>query len=99
MIIVSGVFEIDAADRERALEAGRVMARASRAESGCRAYAFYADIEEPARVRVFEEWDDLAALEEHFRTPHMATFRQTLGELRILSRNVHRYEVQQATQL
>ena len=99
MILVSGVFEIDAADRDRAMAAAQVMAAASREEGGCRKYAFYADIEKADRFRVFEEWEDLEALETHFQTPHMAVFRQTLGELRILSREVYRYQVVDSTKL
>ncbi len=93
MIVVSGVIEIESADLDRALEAGREAAAATRTEPGCRAYAFYQDIETPARVRVFEEWDDAAALERHFEMPHFQRFREVLGGIRVLSREIKRYEV------
>ena len=41
----------------------------------------------------YEEWDDLEALQKHFAAPHMATFRQALGKIEILSRDVKRYTV------
>lgn len=97
MIVVSGTVEIDPADLERALEAGRTAAAESRAEPGCRTYAFYQDIEAPARLRVFEEWDDGAALDRHFQTPHFQAFGAVLRSLRILSRDIVRYEVTGAT--
>jgi quinol monooxygenase YgiN len=93
MIVVSGLFEIESADLERALGAGREVAAATRQEPGCRAYAFYQDIETPARIRVFEEWDDAAALQHHFETPHFQRFIEVIGGIRILSREVKRYDV------
>ena len=93
MIVVSGVIEIDGADLERALEAGREAAAATRTEPGCRTYAFYQDIETPTRVRVFEEWDDDAALKRHFEMPHFQRFREVLGTIRVYSRDIRRYEV------
>lgn len=99
MLIVSGTFEIHPDDCEAALEAARIMARASNDEPGCHSYAFFVDIDQPNRFRVFEEWEDLEALEEHFQTPHMATFRKSLGAFRILGREIYRYETSQRTAL
>lgn len=93
MIVVSGTIEIESADLARALEAGREAAAATRTEPGCRAYAFYQDIEAPARIRVFEEWDDEAALKRHFEMPHFQHFREVLGTIRVLDRKIKRYEV------
>lgn len=93
MLIVSGVFEIDPAQPEMVRETAIEMARATREEAGCISYAFYADLETPANVRVFEEWENQEALEAHFQTPHMATFRQALGAITIKSRAIWRYEV------
>ena len=61
------------------------MAVAVRAEPGCRAYAVYQDIEVPTRFRIYEEWDDQAALTAHFMTPHMAEFNTSLTNLEIKS--------------
>lgn len=99
MIVVSGVIEIDSADLDRALQAGREAAAATRTEPGCRAYAFYQDIETPARIRVFEEWDDDAALKRHFEMPHFQRFREVLGTVRVLSRDIKRYEVSNVGEL
>ena len=93
MIIVSGMFEIAEEDAERAVAAAITMAAASNAEEGCISYAFYRDLETPNRFRVFEEWVDREALRAHFETPHMATFREQLGQIRILGRDVKEYEV------
>lgn len=93
MLIVSGLFEIDAQDRDKAQAAAIEMAKATRAEEGCLSYSFYSDLEQPGVFRVFEEWESGEALEAHFRTPHMAALRETLSTVKILSRSVWRYEV------
>ena len=99
MIVVSGVVEIDPEDRDTALEAASRMAQASRQEEGCHAYAFYVDVEDPGRIRVFEEWESQEALDAHFQTEHMAEFRRALGGLRIRGRRIHRYEVSDRSEL
>jgi quinol monooxygenase YgiN len=99
MIVVSGVFEIDAADREAGLQAAVRMATESRKEGGCHSYAFYADVEDPARIRVFEEWESGDALERHFRTPHMTEFRAALGRIKMVRGEVWRYEVAERAKL
>lgn len=92
VIVVSGTFEIDPALRERALEVAGAMADASSAETGCVAYGFWADPSEPARFRVFEEWESARALDDHFQTSHMATFLAELAELGVHGAEVWRYE-------
>jgi quinol monooxygenase YgiN len=99
MIVVSGEFEIEAADREAGLAAAVRMATETRKEAGCQSYAFYADVEEPARIRVFEEWESGEALELHFKTPHMAEFRAALGRIKMVRGAVWRYEVAERTKL
>ena len=44
MIVVSGVFEVEAADRAAAIAAAKKMATETRKEAGCQSYAFYADV-------------------------------------------------------
>ena len=88
MLIVTGTFEIEADHLERLRAAAAAMAQATREEDGCICYAFWQDIEDPTTFRVYEEWEDRAALEAHFETPHMAVFRAALAEGGLLSRDV-----------
>ena len=99
MVVVSGVFQIDAADREAGIAAAVRMAIATRQETGCLSYAFYTDLEDPASIRVFEEWESGDALERHFRTPHMAAFREALGRIKMVRGAVYRYEVSDRSKL
>jgi quinol monooxygenase YgiN len=64
------------------------MIDASRAEAGCLAYAYAVDIGNPLIVRVHEEWIDRAALERHFETPHLKTWRAALARIGIESREL-----------
>ena len=93
MIIVSGTLRVDPADIDTAMSLGATMSGASLAEEGCSAYGFWQDPADPGRVRVFEEWSDQAALDEHFATPHMGDFMAGLGQLKISDMELSKYEV------
>ena len=96
MIVISGVIEVSEASVDDAVAAAATMAVATREEDGCLAYAFYQDVENPCRFRVFEEWRDDAALARHFEAPHMAAFRKVLGGLEITRREITRYVVSES---
>ena len=53
----------------------------SRAEPGCINHAVHQDIENPLRLVFVEEWQDLAALQQHFVVPESRQFAEALGEL------------------
>tara|TARA_R110002096_G_scaffold405440_1_gene603486 strand:- start:74 stop:376 length:303 start_codon:yes stop_codon:yes gene_type:complete len=92
MLVVTGIIEIDEGSVAAATELAVSMGTASRAEPGCHAYAFYQDLEDPTRIRIYEEWEDQAALDAHFAMPHMATFIEGMGELSVKSMNVVKFE-------
>jgi len=81
MIVIAGRVAVKPERREEALRAARAMAEATRRESGCRAYGFHSDLEDPNVFFVFEEWEDEEALTRHFQTEHMAAFRRQLPGL------------------
>jgi quinol monooxygenase YgiN len=62
------------------------MVTATTAEPGCITYAFAFDILTPGLMRIVEVWRDQAALDAHFKTPHMAEFQAEIrGKVKILS--------------
>ena len=65
MIIVLGTYEVDAAERERFLDAKASQVAATRTERGCLAYGFSADAGDPGRVQLVERWESMADLEAH----------------------------------
>ena len=79
--------------RDQVLKHFAEVAATSRAEPGCLDYTVCADPENAGRVVVFERWiseDDLIA---HFKTPHIAAFREAIKPYPRSGRNLHRYFV------
>lgn len=72
MIVVLGIFEVEAEDRQRFLEGKAAQVRATRAETGCLDYAFAADAGDPNRVRLVERWETMADLEAHVAALRLA---------------------------
>jgi len=91
MVIVMGTVRVDPDAIERLRPAMEAMMAASRAEDGCLTYAYALDLLEPGLVRVSELWTDRASLEAHFKTAHMATWRQALTG-QVLERDIKLYE-------
>ena len=93
MLIVAGTLDVDPDDRDALMAAALRMMAASQAEEGCLDYVFSPDPTDAGRVRVFERWEALPALEAHFATPHMAAFRAAIEPLRFTGRDVTRYAI------
>ena len=79
--------------RDQVLEHFTVVAASSRDEPGCLDYTVCADPENPGRVVVFERWTSEVDLVEHFKTPHIATFRESIKPYPRSGRNLRRYFV------
>ena len=87
MIVVQGDFVIKAGKRDEAIAAMVAVQQAvERDEAGCIRYHFYADLEDPNKFIVYEEWETKAHLAAHGShdnpPPHMVTFRQAMTDLR-----------------
>ncbi len=93
MIVVIGTVRLATESVAAARQAAIEMARETRREPGCIAYDFASDLEDETVFRLSEVWESEAALAAHFETAHMARFRKTLGTLRLLSREITRYDV------
>jgi quinol monooxygenase YgiN len=68
------------------------MLAASRAEDGCLTYSYGLDVAEPGLIRVFEVWRDQAAIDAHFKAPHMAVWRAACAEHGVSERRLFAYE-------
>jgi len=93
MIIVSGTIVIDPEKVPRALELTRPLMAATRAEPGNLTYGFYADLDEPGRYQLYEEWEDQAALDAHSASEHLAAFLGAIGELEVSHVELYRHDV------
>jgi quinol monooxygenase YgiN len=91
-LIIGGTFRLTPEALEGLRPHMLEMLAASRAEDGCEVYSYGEDVAEPGLIRVFEVWRDQAALDAHFKTAHMATWRthgQTFG---VSDRRLFAYE-------
>jgi quinol monooxygenase YgiN len=70
-----------------------VMIEATRAEDGCRAYAFAEDVGEAGLIHIFEIWRDAAALAVHGKSAHMAAWRAIGADMGVFDRNLAAYDV------
>ncbi|HYD44361.1 MAG TPA: putative quinol monooxygenase [Phenylobacterium sp.] len=71
----------------------QAMLEASRAEAGCLAYSYAEDVLEPGLIRVFEVWQNQAALDAHFQADHMAEWRSHWPSFGVSDRRLIAYEV------
>jgi quinol monooxygenase YgiN len=94
MIIIEGTVRLPPENIEKAREAMTAMVLASRAEDGCIDYAYAVDLLDPGLIRVSERWESRDALNAHFQTAHMATWRAHLPTLGITGRNLRLFEAE-----
>jgi quinol monooxygenase YgiN len=92
MLLIMGTVRIPDGGLDRARPAMAAMLAASRAEDGCLAYSYAQDVLDPCVIHISERWRDRAALEAHFRTPHMAEWRAQFGAIGITGRDLTLYE-------
>jgi len=90
MLIVTGVVEVAEEGVARARDAALAMVAETMKEQGCLVYEFSQVLGHASRFRVYEEWQNQAALEAHFATPHMAAFRAVLADIGVMSSEIHR---------
>ncbi len=93
MIVVHASFWVKPDKRDDLLRVVRSMFAPTRAEAGCRSYAFLADVEDPDRFQVVEEWEDRAALDRHFRTRHILALLASLPKLLARPAEIQIHEV------
>jgi quinol monooxygenase YgiN len=67
------------------------VARQSREEPGCLDYVVCADPDEVGRIVVLERWISEQDLVDHFKTPHIADFREAIAPYSRSGRSLRRY--------
>jgi quinol monooxygenase YgiN len=72
IVIVQGVFSIDAHERDRFIETSLDAMDASRREKGCLEYVMAADPLDLERVVLSERWESMEHLQEHLARPRGA---------------------------
>ena len=93
MLLIIGTVKLPAGRLDKARPIMAAMVEASRAEAGCLDYCYAEDVLEPGLIHVKERWIDRSALNENFKSDHLATWRATWPSLGIGDRNLRLYEV------
>jgi len=93
MIAVLGSFRLPPAAIEAARPLMQAVIAATRAEPGCRTYAYSEDLAEPGLFRVTELWDSRERLAAHFGTPHMRAWVEQRAALGLFDREVWVHEI------
>jgi len=93
MIVVVGRVRTDADRRESLIRAGQAVAAASRAEPGCISYRLYEDTESRDEFVFVEEWQSEEALQQHFKTAHIAEFMQAIPTAIVAPPDVRFHEI------
>ena len=91
-LIVAGTVRVPPQNLEALRPHQLAMLAASRAEDGCITYSYGEDVAEPGLIRVFEVWRDQAAIEAHFKAPHMADWRAACDDHGVSDRQLFAYE-------
>ena len=78
MIIVMGHCRTASGEFDRVTEAMQTQVAATNAEDGCIHYSFARHVSDPDLLIISERWRDQAAIDAHFKSPHMAAFNAVL---------------------
>ncbi len=93
MLMIVGTVRLPPENFAAARPAMARMIVGSRAEPGCRGYSYAEDVLDPGLIRVTELWDDRAALDAHFASPHIAAWRAAWPALGLHSRDLTLHEI------
>ncbi|WP_374829311.1 putative quinol monooxygenase [Paenochrobactrum pullorum] len=93
MLLIVGTVRLPAENLTAARNIMQAMILASRAEDGCLGYSYAEDVLEAGLIHVKELWRDQAALDQHFASQHIATWRKAWPQLGIHDRDLTVYDV------
>jgi quinol monooxygenase YgiN len=92
LIIIAGTVDVDPAQRDAALEAGKPHMEATRGFRGCLDYVWSADLLTPGRIYVFERWESDETLAAHFEGPYYVAMRDTVAAHGLRGADVLKYD-------
>jgi quinol monooxygenase YgiN len=93
VILIAGTVDVDPAQRDAALEAGKPHMEATRAWKGCLDYTWSADGLNPGRIYVYERWESQEALASHLKGPHYIAMRDTIAAHGLRGADVSKFRV------
>ena len=91
MVVILGTIRVPPENLAAARAAIERIVCGSRAEAGCLEYSYSVDVLDPEIVRITERWTDRAALDQHFRSPHLAEWQAAWERLGVTDGNFLMY--------
>ncbi|GAA4042633.1 putative quinol monooxygenase [Parerythrobacter jejuensis] len=92
-IVISAQIDLDPAKREEALKSAQKWIDGALSQDGCIHYDWSADLNNPARVNVFEEWESEESLAHHFANKEYAGMLAHMGSFGIENAVSKKYRV------
>lgn len=95
MIIVWGKVEIQPEHLEAAKILSAEHVERSLAESGCLHHSAQISIDKPSTIVFYEEWQDMAALQVHFKVPASIQFVESIAKIAIAPPTLKIFDAEQ----
>lgn len=99
MIIVMGTVRVPVENIEAIRPMMAKVIAATLAEDGCIQYAYAQDVLDPELIHIAEKWHDKAALEAHFKMPHMKTWAEERATLGLFERKIRMFECDEGVEV
>ncbi|MEX0344951.1 MAG: putative quinol monooxygenase [Rhizobiaceae bacterium] len=80
MIHLIATLTIQPGALEKVVAAAQPCIDATRKEEGCISYDLLVDVTDKKRLKFVECWENRAALDAHFETPHLQAWRKAGGQ-------------------
>lgn len=97
MILVVGTVTLAEGGMEKLLPAAKAMMDETRQEDGCIYYNFSQDLSDPAIMHISEAWRDGEALAAHGAAPHMKVWRDAVGAVGAVGRDLKMHQADEGT--
>jgi quinol monooxygenase YgiN len=91
-IIVTGIIDLDPAKHDEAVAAMIELMDATRTEAGNEAYTFSADVADPGRFHVVEQWASAEAMNAYMAAPHLAAFMDKMSGFSVTGTSFTKWE-------
>jgi quinol monooxygenase YgiN len=92
-ILIAAHIDVDPATREECLIKAQPYIDGALSQEGCLCYSWAADMNNPERIEVFEEWTDEEALAQHFKDVHYSSMLAHIGSFGLKNAVSAKYRV------
>jgi quinol monooxygenase YgiN len=92
-VLIAAQIYLEPDGRDQALKSAQPWIDGALSQPGCVHYDWSADLNDPERINVFEEWDSEEALAAHFAGPHYAGMRAHLHASGLVRADSKKYRI------